>query len=163
TLAVVSLLAPAYAGAQCTTSKDVGAVRKSATLAAKCNYGRLRSGPLYVCKSSPPPSCAGSLVADSIALAWGINNPAPSAVDKIGLRNQIKCQKAISTGVVNFIGNKLRYLTKGFTDADAEAKARHSIDKIPTKCLVTVAEDTSGIVVPDVGPQMDAAVPGPPG
>ncbi len=154
------LLAPAHAGAQCTTNEDANAVRKSAKLAAKCNDRRLRSGPTYVCKTSPPPPCSGSLVGDSIALAWGMNNPAPSAVDKAAVRNQLTCQKAISTGVVNFIGKKLAYLIKGYSGADAAAKARHSIDRIPTKCLVTVAEDTSGIVVPDVGPQMDEAVPG---
>ncbi len=156
------LLLPARAGAQCTTRQDASAVLKSAKLAAACNYKRIRSGPAATCKSSPPPACAGTLVADALALAWGLNDPAPTAVDKRALPKQLLCQRTISTGVVNFIGKKLRYLIQGLSAADAEAKARRSIDKIPQKCLVTVAEDASGIIVPDVGPQMDAAVP-PPG
>jgi arylsulfatase A-like enzyme len=157
------LLFPARAGAQCTTKPDAAAVLKSAKLAANCNYKKMRSGPGAICKSSPPPACSGTLVSDSIALAWGLNNPAAAAVDKSGVRSQLTCQKTISTGVVNFIGKKLRYLIEGLSEADAEAKARKSIDKIPLKCLVPVAEDPSGIIIPDVGPQMDAAVPNPGG
>jgi len=157
------LLFPARAGAQCTTKQDAAAVLKSAKLAGNCNYKKMRNGPAAICKSSPPPACSGTLVSDSIALAWGLNNPPAAAVDRSGVRSQLTCQKTINTGVVNFIGKKLRYLASGLSEADAEAKARKSIDKIPLKCLVPVAEDPSGIIVPDVGPQMDAAVPNPGG
>jgi hypothetical protein len=151
---------PMPVGAQCTTTKDASAVLKSAKLVASCNYKRIRRGPDVTCKTSPPPACAQTLVGDAMALAWGSNNPAVVAVvDPRGLRDQLKCQKTISTGVVNFIGKKLRYLVQGLSEADAEAKARSSIDKIPKACVVRVLEDPSGIVAPDVGPQMDAAVP----
>src|SRR5262249_50638044 len=53
-----------------------------------------------------------------------------------------------------------RYLIQGLPAADAEAKARRSIDRISKKCLVNVAQDVSGVIVPDVGAQMDAAVGG---
>ena len=157
------LLVPSQASAQCTTTADASAVLKSAKAAATCNYNRIRKGPGVTCQSKLAPVCAGTLVADTIALGWGLNNPAAAKVDKPALHTQLVCQKRISTGVVNFIGKKLRYLIKGRSEADAEARARYSIDKIPSKCVVTVAQDTSGLVVPDVGPQMDAAVPGPGG
>jgi N-acetylglucosamine-6-sulfatase len=154
------LLLPCRAGAQCTTHGDASAVSKSAKLLEKCNDRLLRrSG--AVCKSSPSPACAGSLVSDALALAYGVNNPPAAAVDHRALRDQLRCQKAIGKGVVSFIGKKLRSLIDGRTRADAEARARRSIDKIPDRCAVTVAQDVGGVIVPDVGPQMDAAVGGP--
>ncbi len=154
------LLLPASAGAQCTTLQDANAVLKSAKLAANCNYQRIRRGPDVTCKTQAPPACAGTLVGDAIALAWGLNNPAATAlVDQHDLHDQLTCQKTISTGVVNFIGKKLHYLIQGLSEANAEAQARRSIDAIPRKCVVRVLEDPSGLVIPDVGPQMDAAVP----
>src|SRR4029077_15738406 len=83
-----------------------------------------------------------------------------AAVDHSALRDQLRCQQAISKGVVTFIGKKLRYLIDGRTPVDAEAKARRTIDKIPDRCAVTVAQDVGGVILPDVGPQMDAAVGG---
>ena len=93
-----------------------------------------------------------------MALAYGANNPSAAAVDRGALRDQLRCQKAIGKGVVSFIGRKLRSLIDGRTPADAEARARRSIDRIPRRCLVTVVQDASGVILPDVGPQMDAAV-----
>jgi arylsulfatase A-like enzyme len=151
-------LYPALAGAQCTTKTDAGAVQKSIKLAASCNYKKLLKGPAITCTTSPPPACSGTLVGDAIALAWGANNPAAAAVDRSVLRDQINCQKQISTGVVDFVGKKLHYLVQGLSASDAELRARHSIDTIPKKCLVIVTKDVSGVVLPDVGPQLDAAV-----
>jgi arylsulfatase A-like enzyme len=156
-----SLLLPGHALAQCTTHADASAVSKSAKLLEKCNDRRLKSGPTTTCKTSPPPVCSGTLVGDAIALAYGANNPPAAAVDHAALRDQLRCQQAIGKGVVDFVGKKLRYLIDGRTPADAEAKARHSIDKIPSRCAVIVAQDVSGVILPDVGPQMDAAVGGP--
>ncbi len=155
------LLLPRLAGAQCTTHGHSSAVSKSAKLLERCNDGRLKSGPGFVCTTSPPPACAGTLVTDAIALAYGANNPAPSGVDRSAMKNQLRCQKTIGKGVVSFIGKKLRYLIDGRAPAEAEAKARRAIDKIPRQCAVLVAQDVSGVVLPDVGPQMDAAVGAP--
>jgi N-acetylglucosamine-6-sulfatase len=152
------VMLPALAGAQCTTKTDASAVQKSIKLAASCNYKKLLKGPAIACKTSPPPACSGTLVGDAIALAWGGNNPAAAAVNRSVLRDQINCQKQISKGVVDFVGKKLRYLVQGLSASDAELRARHSIDKIPKKCLVIVTKDASGVVLPDVGPQLDAAV-----
>jgi hypothetical protein len=69
------IVLPTIAGAQCTTKTDASAVRKSIKHAASCNYKKLRNGPATTCKTTAPPACAGSLVADAIALAWGANNP----------------------------------------------------------------------------------------
>ena len=153
------VMLPALAGAQCTTKTDANAVRKSVKLAASCNYKKLLKGPAITCKTSPAPACSGTLVGDAIALAWGANNPPAAAVDRSVLRDQISCQKQISKGVVDFVAKKLKYLVQGLSPADAALKARRSIDKIPSKCLVIVTKDASGVVLPDVGPQLDAAVP----
>jgi hypothetical protein len=64
--------------------------------AASCNYKKLRNGPATTCKTTAPPACAGSLVADAIALAWGANNPVAAAVDRRAVGAQINCQKQIS-------------------------------------------------------------------
>ncbi len=154
------LVLPCRVGAQCTTRTDASAVSKSAKLAQKCDDRRLRHGPTAACKTSAPPPCAGTLVADAIALAYGANNPAAAAVDHRALKDQLRCQQTIGKGIADFIGKKLRYLIDGRTPADAEVRARHAIDRIPAKCGVTVAQDVSGVIVPDVGRQMDAAVGG---
>jgi hypothetical protein len=149
---------PGLAQAQCTSKDDASAVKKSAKLAADCNYKKLKKGPALVCKTSPPPACAGTLVTDAIALAWGANNPPAAAVDTRALRDQITCQKTISKGVVDFISKKLKYLIEGLSAADAETRARKSIDKIPRKCLAAVAQDVSQVIVPDVGPPLFVTV-----
>ena len=154
------LLHAGAVGAQCTTPADASAVRRAATQIANCNYKKLRSGPALTCKTTVPPACSGTLVADAMNLAWGANNPPAAAVDRLALHDQLTCQKTIGSGVANFIGKKLRCLVQGLSKADAEAKARRAIDKIPLKCLVDVARDASLVVLPDVGPQLDAAVPG---
>ena len=57
-----------------------------------------------------------------------------------------------AAGVGKFVGDKLKYLVRGFTRAEAETKARRQLDKIPGKCsLIATGLDTSGVVVPDVG------------
>src|SRR5262245_54819116 len=156
-MAIVTL--SALAGAQCTTKTDANAVRKSVKLAASCNYNRLLKGPAITCQTSPAPACSGTLVGDAIALAWGANDPPAAAVDRSVLRDQISCQKQISKGIVDFVAKKLKYLVQGLSPADAALNARRPIDKIPSKCLVIVTKDASGAVLPDVGPQLDPAVP----
>src|SRR5215468_5860577 len=153
------VMLPPLAGAQCTTKTDASAVQKSVKLAASCNYKKLLKGPAITCKTSPAPACSGTLVGDAIALAWGANNPPAAAVDRSVLRDQISCQKQISKGIVDFVAKKLKYLVQGLSPADAELKARRSIDKIPSKCLVIVTKDASGVVLPDVGKQLGAALP----
>jgi len=159
-----SILAGAgYVEAQCTTKTDASAVQKAAKLVTNCNYKKLRNGPTVTCKTAPAPACSGSLVDDAMKLAWGVNDPPTAAVDRSALKGQLSCQKTIGKGVASFIGKKLRYLVTGFSPAEAEEKARRPIDKIPLKCLALVAQDVSGVIIPDVGPQLDAAVPGPGG
>ncbi len=155
------LLPLSSAYAQCTTKADASAVSRSAKQVTSCNYKKLRNGPAATCKTTSPPACAGTLVSDAMKLAWGANDPPTAAVDRATLRDQINCQKTIGKGVASFVGKKLGYLVRGLSRTDAETKARRAIDKIPLKCLVIVAQDASGVILPDVGPQLDAAVPGP--
>src|SRR5262249_14017951 len=153
------VVVPALAGAQCTTKTDASAVQKSVKQLASCNYKRLLKGPAISCRTSPPPACAGTLVEDAIALAWGANNPAAAAVNRSVLRDQISCKKQISKGVVDFVSKKLKPLAGGLAPPDAELGARRSIDKTPRKCLVIVTRDAGGVVVPAVGKQLEGGVP----
>jgi len=161
-LALGILLAGARSwGAQCTTTLDAKGVSSSIRKAVSCNYARLRRGPTAKCHLTAAPACAGTLVPDAVALAYGANDPPAAAVDKLALKTQLACQKAIGTGVATFVGKKLTYLVKGLSAPDAETRARKTIDRIVKKCVVTVALDAGGVVLPDVGPQVDAAVGGP--
>ena len=148
---------PAAAG--CTVSSDASAVKRSISRQIRCIDKRLRKGPAATCKLSDPPACAGSLVVDAVALAYGPNNPPTAAVDKRALHDQLNCQKRIGHGVSSYVATKLRGLVHGDDPATLEAKARKKLDQIPSRCLVSVAQDTaSGLLVPAVGPQCRAAV-----
>ena len=59
---------------------------------------------------TPPPACAGTLVADANDLAYGTG--ALADVDRRVLRDQLKCQKRIGKAVSYYVGIKLRYLIK---------------------------------------------------
>jgi arylsulfatase A-like enzyme len=145
------------AAAQCTL-KDASAIKHSASLAASCNDRKLRNGPGAVCKQAPPPACAGTLVDDAIALAYGANDPPAAAVDRKALKDQLGCQKQIGKAVARYLGSKLRYLLQGLKECDAEARSLKLLDALPKRCTVTVFRDASGVVLPDVGAQCDAAV-----
>jgi N-acetylglucosamine-6-sulfatase len=160
-IAACLLLTPRSANAQCTSSTDARTVLKSAKQAAACNDKRLRAGPGATCRLTPPPPCAGTLVNDAVALAYGVNDPPAAAIDSRVLGYQFRCQKFIGRAIATFVGKKLYYLTRGMTPADAEAKARRLLDRLPAKCAVTVLRDAGGVVVPDVGKQCDAAVGAP--
>src|SRR6266403_5866794 len=88
---------PATAG--CTLNSQARDVRRSIVRQIRCNDKRLRKGPNASCALSAPPACAGTLVADAVALADGDNNPASAAVDTHALREQLKCQKRIGRAV----------------------------------------------------------------
>ena len=144
------------ASAQCTTADDANAARKTVKKATKCNDKRLRSGPAATCTIDPPPTCSGSLTIDAVALAYGPNNP-PSAAAK-SLSDQRRCQKQVGKGVADFT-KKLVYITKGLPPADAELRARKSLDKVVERCALAVAADPgTGIILPAVGPQCAAAI-----
>jgi arylsulfatase A-like enzyme len=153
-LGVLTLLA--FAGtalaAPCTTSdeaRDLGrAIRKRASCASKA----LGSPPKGSCLTPPaPPACAGTIVDDAMDLAFGANDPPASTVDKRALRDQLRCQKQIGKAVAKFVGDKLKYLVRGLSQTDAEAKARRQLDKVPAKCAIPVAQDVGGVVLPDGG------------
>src|SRR6185503_7193099 len=113
----------------------------------------LRAGPGARCPTPPPaPACAGSLVDNAIALAYGGNNPAAARVDRRPLKQQLRCQKRIGRAVSRFVGLKLKHLVDGKTREVAEAKARRPLDRLPKRCTVTVAADASGVQLPAVGP-----------
>ena len=101
-LFVATGVRPALAG--CTQASEAKAVKRSLKLAVRCNNRILRAGPGITCRQSAPPACAGTLVADAVALAYGANNPAAAAVDRKALREQLACQKRIGKAVSSYVG-----------------------------------------------------------
>jgi arylsulfatase A-like enzyme len=97
-------------------------------------------------------------VDDAVALGYGPNNPAAAAVDRIALRTQLTCQKQIGKAVYNYVGRYLSDRVKGRSPAEADARARRQLDKLPDRCAVTTVADASGVVLPAVGPQCAVAV-----
>jgi N-acetylglucosamine-6-sulfatase len=160
-LLTLALLTPVLAHAQCSDPKTSGEVRKTLRLAARCNDRKLRVGPSTTCTLADPPACAGTLATDALALAYGENNPPAAAVDRSALRDQLRCQTLIGRAVRVYVGRKLHLLQKGVAAAEAEARARRQLDRIPDVCAVPVAADAGGVVLPAVGPQCGAAVPAP--
>ncbi|HSP99291.1 MAG TPA: sulfatase [Candidatus Dormibacteraeota bacterium] len=158
---VVALAFASTADAGCTTTSEAGEVNKSVKQAVRCDYKALRSGPGTPCTVAPPPACADTLVGDAVALAYGPNHPAAAEIDRRALRDQLKCQKRIGKAVAYYVNIKLRYLIRGRTPAEAEAKAIKQLDKLAELCAVPVAQDVSGVVLPAVGPQCAAALGAP--
>jgi arylsulfatase A-like enzyme len=161
-LFAVTVLAASSADAACILSSEAGDVRKSIRQAMRCDYRALRSGFDPACAVAPPPACAGTLVTDANTLAYG-TSPLDE-VDSGALRDQLTCQKRIGKAVQHYVGTKLRYLIRGKTDAEAEAKAIKHLDRLDDFCAVTVAQDTgTGIVLPRTGQQCAAAISAPGG
>jgi arylsulfatase A-like enzyme len=161
TLAAICIL-PADGLAQCTLTSEANAVLRSARARARCNDRALRFGPGQFCPAPPaPPACAGTLVDDAMALAYGANDPAAAGVDRQALRDQLRCQQHLGRAVADFIGRKLQNLILGRTRAEAEFRARRQLDRLPVRCGVGVVEDVSTVVVPDVGPACDVNVGAP--
>ena len=157
TLLLAPLLASA-ARAGCTLTPEAAEVRKSITRDVRCHDKRFLKGPAAECSLATPPACAGTLVADAIALAYGANDPPAAAVDTKLLRDQLNCQKRIGNGVASYVHTKLRGLIRVEDLAKLEAKARRQLDRMPDKCVVTVLQDLSGVLAPAVGAQCAAVV-----
>lgn len=146
------------AGAQCTERDQAGDVRASISKAVRCNDRIFRAGPGVNCRQSAPPACAGTLVTDAVALAYGANNPPAAEVDTRTLRTQLACQRQIGRAVSYYVSTMLRDRINGRTIAEADARAVRQLDRLADRCAVTVALDPTSIVVPAVGPQCAAAV-----
>jgi arylsulfatase A-like enzyme len=155
---VTAAFVPGSARAGCTQSTEASAVKKSVKRDVQCNDRKLRSGPTAQCNTSAPPPCSASLVDDAVALGYGPNDPPAAAVDRTALKSQLTCQKQIGKGVYDYVGRYLSDRVKGRTPAEADARARRQLDKLPDRCAVTTLADTSGVVLPAVGPQCAAAV-----
>ena len=148
-LLALSAVSPAHAA--CTLTSEASAIRRSIRLATDCNYRILRQGSGVACIPPTPPACADTIVADTAALTYGPNNPPSGAVDRVVLRNHLRCQRHLGRAAARFVGKKLRLLILGRSRAEAEARARKHLDAIPTRCAVTVAQDVGGIVLPATG------------
>jgi N-acetylglucosamine-6-sulfatase len=150
-------LAPRAGESACATRAEASAVLAAAKKAVKCNYRRLTLGPSASCTLVPAPACAGSLVDDTVAIAYGPNDPPAAAVERAVVRDQLRCQRLIGKAAAVFVGRKLRFLVSGLSPAEAESRARRLLDKVPERCVVAVAE-SNGVLLPAVGAQVAAAV-----
>ena len=108
----------------CTLNADGTAVKRSIGRQTRCNDRKLGKGPTATCDLTTPPGCAGTLVTDGVALAYGPNNPAGTAVDAHAVKAQLACQRRIGRGVSGYVGTKLRGLIRGKDPATLETKAR---------------------------------------
>ena len=80
-VAIIAVTLAGEAHAACTTTAEAGAVRKAARQEMRCRFKRLKSGPATPCSVSPAPACADTLVADTVALAYGLASATAAAVD----------------------------------------------------------------------------------
>src|SRR5215831_6510309 len=104
------------AAVQCTTKDEASALSKSIKKRASCNDRAFKSAPSGSCLTPPPPpACAGTLVDDALALAYGPNLPPATFVDSKLLRDQLRCQKQVGKAVARFVGNKLKFLVSGLS------------------------------------------------
>src|SRR5262245_38814293 len=113
---VLALVQPPPSGAlQCTTNDEARDLSKSIKKRASCNDRAFKSAPPSgSCLMPPaPPACAGTLVDDALALAYGPNLPPASVVDRKLLRDQLRCQKQIGKAVSKFVSDKLKFLVAG--------------------------------------------------
>lgn len=149
-LLLATLAIASEAGAQCTTKEEARAVAQSVRKGVRCNERLLRFTNA-ACEVPPPPACAGNLVEHAVALAYGPNNPPAVAVDRRAVKLQLRCQRRIGRAVAAFVGVKMRNVVAGKTRAEAEQRARSRLDRLEKRCVVTVAEDAAGVVVPAVG------------
>ena len=138
------LAAASTAHAGCTSTSDAGLVNKSIKQAMRCDYKALRSGPA-VCTVSPPPGLCRHAGRRRRCPRLRPEQSAAAEVDTGALRDQLKCQKRIGKAVAHYVGIKLRYLIRGKTPAEAEAKAIKQLDKLADLCAVTVAQDAGGV------------------
>lgn len=146
----------ATAEAQCTTTEDAKAVRRALVTATKCRDVMLRASGGVACVIQPPPACAGSFVADALALAYGPNDEPRGGAKR--LTRQRRCQRQIGKGLASY-AKKLVRITRGGDAEVAERRARGPLTKVAKRCAVPVAADAeSGVVVPAVGPQCAAAI-----
>ena len=126
---LLTLLAISITGivfAQCTTSDDIFAVKKTIRKTNKCNNNIFENAG---CKTPPaPPACSGTLSTDVVALSYGVNNPPASAIDTEALAAQFACQDQITTATFKYIWKKYdAMINDGKTEAQAEEKARKQL------------------------------------
>ncbi len=153
-LVAVLLAGPSVArGAQCTTRDDARVLSRSVKKRAACASRAFRSAtPSSACLNPPaPPACAGTIVDDTIALAFGTNNPPAGVIDRTLTRDQYRCQKQIGKASAKFVADEVKYLIRGFTREKAQTIARRQLDRVPLKCTVQTVLDPSGVVIPSVG------------
>jgi arylsulfatase A-like enzyme len=159
-----SVTGSAALAAPCATSQEARDVGRVLRRRVACASRALTSPPKPSCLAIPaPPACAGTLVDDAVALAFGPNDPPAGLVDRGATRLQLRCQKQIGKAVSRFAGTKLRSLVKGLSRAKAEQLARKQLDRLPKKCLVTAVQDASGVILPAVGNPCQGTIDSPGG
>jgi arylsulfatase A-like enzyme len=145
---------------QCDDAAAVEQLRNSLLEHARCNEEALLLGPLSGCPTPPPPpGCSRRVAGPAVALAYGFEHRPRVAVDSIALAGQLACQQQLGRALASYLPERLRLRILGHSQEEADALARAEIDAIPAACAVPAQADAaSGIVLPDVGLQCEAAV-----
>ena len=108
-----------------------------------------------------PPACAGTLVDDAIALAYGANDPPAAGVDRQALRDQLRCQQQIGRAVAKFVGDKLKNLIRGRDAGRGGVAGPPPARQAARTVRGERTQDVSGVIVPDVGATCDGNVGAP--
>jgi N-acetylglucosamine-6-sulfatase len=157
------LLAPERADAQCWRHLKAAVVERSLNQALRCNDAYLRYGSDVECAQYPMPACAGTLLEDAQALAYGPRSLPDSSLDRALLSDQLSCQRRITSGILAYLLEAYPAVIRGGDPDAVAAEARRLLDELLPRCNISVAEDANGWVLPAVGPQCAAAIPEPGG
>ena len=129
------LFGPTLADAGCLARRDADDLERSLRRSAACRHDLLK-GRVTSCEAEPAPACAGTLVGDALALAYGAERSAGGAVDDRALADQLRCQKKIGERRRELRRDEAaRSRQRGKDDADArEREARDKLDRLPRHC-----------------------------
>jgi arylsulfatase A-like enzyme len=142
--------------AACTQRQELIDLRASIRQAAACSGKRLVSGSGVSCANPQPPSCAGSAVAETIALMFG--DVPPTGVGASTFVAQVRCQKAIARAGQRYLTQRVSERRKG---QRSQLGSSQSFAPVWRHCAVT-AVGAQGVGLPALGATCAGALP-PPG
>lgn len=144
----------------CHQRAEVRSFSRELTHAVRCQNRRLRWAAERACPPPRPPACTGTLVGDTLRLAYG-PDAARLVVSGDRVAPQLTCQRRIGRAVARFVTTDLALRGNGIGRRQAEASARRVLARLLRRCDIAVRPAATGSAVPAVGPQCAAAVGAP--
>lgn len=144
--AALAMLVPSPAGARCTTTADLRALRGSLLARIACSARRVVEGPGAACAQIALPTCSGTAaddIADIITGQLGSTAPDPQALSR-----QIRCQVAVARAAARFARLRIPELAQGRRGQGASANAFRLVKR---SCAVGIATDQGGVRLPRLG------------